>query len=142
MGQADDMSAVISHTTFDSINAYAMSVFWGGVLGFVEDPDDPNEPGHEECMIHSADGTSRLLFIEVPDAKHVKNRVHLDLKPAEGTRDMELARLLELGACQVDDRRRPHGSGWVVLADLLCGLPGEFFQQEYEGFVRTLGGLT
>lgn len=78
------MTALISHTSFDSVDACASSVFWGKVLGFVEDPDDPNQPGDEECMIASTDGTQRLLFIEVPDGKHVKNRVHLDLKPAEG----------------------------------------------------------
>ncbi len=111
------MAALISHTTFDGIDAYAMSVFWGGVLGFAEDPDDPNEPGDEECLISSADGTDRLLFKEVPDTKQVKNRVHLDLKPAEGTRDTELARLLGLGARQVEDLRRADGSGWVVLSD-------------------------
>lgn len=111
------MTALISHTSFDSLDAYAMSVFWGEVLGFTEDPDDPNEPGHEECMIFAADGPQRLLFIEVPDAKQVKNRVHLDLMPAEGTRDHELARLRGLGARTVDDRRRPDGTGWVVLAD-------------------------
>ena len=105
-------------TTFDSRDAYTMSVFWSGVLGFVEDPDDPNEPGDDECMIFSANGSQRLLFIEVPDAKQVKNRVHLDLKPADGTREQELERLLQLGARQAVDRRRPDGSGWVVLADL------------------------
>ena len=112
------MTALISHTTFDSRDAYTMSVFWSGVLGFAEDPDDPNEPGDDECMIFSANGSQRLLFIEVPDAKQVKNRVHLDLKPADGTREQELERLLQLGARQAVDRRRPDGSGWVVLADL------------------------
>lgn len=68
------MAAVISHTTFDSLDAYAMSVFWAEVLGYVEDPDDPNLPGHEECMIFAPDGSQKLLFIEVPDAKQVKNR--------------------------------------------------------------------
>jgi hypothetical protein len=87
------------------------------VLGFAEDPDDPNEPGHEECMIASPDGAQRLLFIEVPDAKTTKNRLHLDLDPGTGTCDQELARLLALGARTGDDRRRPDGSGWVVLAD-------------------------
>jgi hypothetical protein len=43
--------------------------------------------------------------------------LHLDLRPAEGSRDTELARLLELGATEVDDRRLPDGRGWVVLAD-------------------------
>jgi hypothetical protein len=61
------MTARISHTSVDSRDAYARSVFWGRVLGFTEDPDDPNEPGHEECMIFSPDRTQRLLFIEVPD---------------------------------------------------------------------------
>lgn len=111
------MTALISHTSFDSVDAFAQSVFWSGVLGFREDPDDPNRPQDEECMIFSPDGTQRLLFIEVPDAKQVKNRVHLDLQPAEGTRDQELERLLGLGAREVDDRRLPDGTGWVVLAD-------------------------
>lgn len=111
------MTALISHTTFDSLDAFAQSVFWGSVLGFKEDPEDPNHVGHEECMIFSEDGSHRLLFIEVPDAKQIKNRIHLDLKPAQGTRDEELVRLLELGAHTVDDRRQADGSGWVVLAD-------------------------
>lgn len=111
------MTARISHTTIDSRDAYAMSVWWGKVLGFAEDPDDPNEPGDELCMISSAGGDQRLLFIEVPDVKSVKNRVHLDLEPAEGRRDQELERLQGLGAREVADRRRPDGSGWVVLSD-------------------------
>lgn len=111
------MTSLISHTSFDSLDAFAASVFWSAVLGFVEDPNDPNNPGDEECMIFSAGGVQRLLFIEVPDSKQLKNRVHLDLKPAAGTRDLELKRLLELGASVVADRRRTDGSGWVVLAD-------------------------
>ncbi len=110
------MTARISHTSFDARDAHAQSVFWGRVLGFAEDPDDPNDPGDEECPIVSPDGRTRLLFIEVPEPKTGKNRIHLDLVPAEGTRDEELARLLALGAAVVDDRRRPDG-GWVVLAD-------------------------
>jgi hypothetical protein len=79
------VTALISHLTFDSLDAHASSVFWCAALGFAQDPDDPNEPGDEECMIFSADGRHRLLFIEVPEAKQLKNRLHLDLKPAEGT---------------------------------------------------------
>lgn len=111
------MVAYISHTTVDSLDAYAQSVWWGKVLDYSEDPDDPNLPGHEECMIYSADRQHRVLFIDVPDAKQVKNRIHFDLSPREGSRDEELARLLGLGATEVDDRRNPDGTGWVVLAD-------------------------
>jgi predicted enzyme related to lactoylglutathione lyase len=111
------MVARISHTSIDATDAYALSVFWGKVLGFAGDPADPNEPGHDECMIFSPDRRTRVLFIEVPERKQVKNRMHFDLVPAEGTRDEELARLLALGATEVDDLRRPDGTGWVVLAD-------------------------
>jgi predicted enzyme related to lactoylglutathione lyase len=111
------VTALISHTTFDATDAYAQSVFWSKVLGFAPDPENPDEPGDEECMIFSSDGSQRILFIEVPEHKQVKNRIHLDLVPASGTRDEELARLLELGATVVQDLRRPDGPGWVVLAD-------------------------
>jgi Glyoxalase-like domain len=111
------MTALISHTSIDSADAYAQSVWWAEVLGFAEDPEDPNEPGHEECMIFSPDRTTKVLFIEVPEKKSVKNRIHFDLVPAAGTRDEELARLRALGATEVDDLRRPDGRGWVVLAD-------------------------
>jgi predicted enzyme related to lactoylglutathione lyase len=111
------VTARISHTTFDAVDAYSQSVFWAGVLGFRHDPEQPDAPGDEECMIFSPDGGQRLLFIEVPETKQVKNRLHLDLMPATGARDEELARLLALGATVVDDLRQPDGTGWVVLAD-------------------------
>jgi len=111
------MTSQVSHTSFDALDAYAQSVFWCQVLGYHEDSEDPNLPGHEECMIFSPDETHRLLFIEVPDAKQLKNRVHLELSPTDGTRDSEVARLVALGATVVADRVRPNGSGWIVLAD-------------------------
>ena len=112
------MTASISHTTFDSLDPYAQSAFWSQVLGYSEDPEDPNAQGEDECMIYAPDGSQRLLFIRVPDRKQVKNRLHLDLQADEvGGRDAELQRLLTLGATQVDDQRRPDGTGWVVLAD-------------------------
>ena len=67
-------------------------------------------------MIFSADGRTRLLFIEVPDVKPVKNRLHLDLRPLD-TREAEVDRLLGRGATLLADRRRTDGSGWVTMAD-------------------------
>ena len=113
------MTSRVSHTTIDCHNAFTLSQWWKGVLDGVDVEGDPNLPGHEECMVLSRDGSHRLLFIEVPDDKLVKNRVHLDLEPVEGTRDDELARLLAHGAVEVADHRGLHGpgTGWVVLAD-------------------------
>jgi Glyoxalase-like domain len=111
------MSSRISHTSFDAVNAYAQSLFWSRVLDFVEDPDDPNEPGHQECLITSRDLSQLLLFITVPDDKQLKNRVHLDLRPVDRTREQEVERVVALGASQLADHRRPDGSGWITLAD-------------------------
>ncbi len=125
------MTSYISHTSIDCTDAYALSEWWKQVLEYVDVADDPNEPGHEECMIVRPDGGHRVLFIEVPETKQVKNRVHFDLRPSAGTRDEELARLRALGASEVADLRGKHGpgTGWVVLADPegneFCILRGE-----------------
>jgi hypothetical protein len=111
------MACHIATTTVDSRNAFTQSLFWSAVLGFAENPDDPNKPEHEECLIQSPDGIQRILFIDVPEAKQVKNRIHFDLEPTDITRDEELRRLLDLGATQIDDRRLADGRGWVVLSD-------------------------
>ena len=111
------MTSHISHVTVDSRNAYAQSVWWAEVLGMAEDRDDPNKPGHEECLILSVDRRTRVLFIEVPEPKQIKNRLHFDLRPVDLARDQEVERLIAHGATLVADRRRPDGSGWFTLAD-------------------------
>jgi len=113
------MTSFVAHTTVDCRDAYGLSEWWKQVLGYVDLDDDPNRPGHEECMIEDPATGHRLLFIEVPEARATKNRLHLDLRPREGTRDDEVARVVALGATEVADRRGIDGpgSGWVVLAD-------------------------
>ena len=70
-------------------------------------------------MIFSPDGRQRVLFIEVPEGKAVKNRIHFDLWPTDCTMDEEVDRLLGLGATVVHDLRdhRGPGTGWATLAD-------------------------
>lgn len=111
------MALRISHLTFDAHDANAQAHWWAEALGWSEDPEDPNLPGHEECMIFAPDGRQRLLFIEVPDDKVVKNRLHLDLVPTDVSREAEAERLVGLGATQVADHRRDDGGGWITLAD-------------------------
>lgn len=113
------MTSFVSHTTVDCHHAYELSEWWKGLLGYVDVEDDPNEPGHEECMILDPESGHRILFIEVPDAELPAKRIHFDVRPRAGTRDEEVARVVAMGACQVDDQRGTHGpgTGWVVLAD-------------------------
>jgi Glyoxalase-like domain len=73
--------------------------------------------GRGLCLITSRDRGQLLLFITVPDGKTLKNRVHLDLRPVDRTREQEVERILALGAAQLADHRRPDGSGWITLAD-------------------------
>lgn len=113
------MTSFIAHTTIDCANAYELSEWWKQLLGYVDLPDDPNLPGHEECLIRRPDGGHQLLFIEVPDGKQVKNRLHFDLRPSERTRDEEVEWAMSIGATMFDDLRGKHGpgTGWVVLQD-------------------------
>ena len=113
------MTSFIAHTTVDCRNAYGLSEWWKQVLDYVDLDGDPNEPGHEECMILSPGTGHRLLFVEVPDDRQVKNRIHFDLQPRAGTRDEEVERVVALGATEIDDQRNHHapGIGWVVLQD-------------------------
>jgi hypothetical protein len=119
VGRVDVVTCLIATTTIDCADAYELSAWWKELLGYVDVPDDPNLPGHEECLIQRPDGGHQLLFIEVPEAKSVKNRIHFDLRPAERTRDDEVDWALGMGATQVADHRgiQGPGTGWVVLAD-------------------------
>ncbi|WP_025274391.1 VOC family protein [Haloglycomyces albus] len=110
------MTAIIRQIAIDSRDSYRLSKFWEKVTGWREDPNDPNEPQHSENLIQSPDGTMSLLFLNVPESKQVKNRVHLDLT-SDTTRDEEVERLVGIGATIAADFRTDDGRGFVVLAD-------------------------
>lgn len=107
------MTSRVRHTTVDCTDAYRLACFWAQALdGTLAEDDLPGDP---EATVTAAGGA--LLFLTVPDAKTVKNRVHLDLEPQDRTRDEEVERLLALGATLVADHRRADGTGWATLAD-------------------------
>ena len=111
------MTVRIRHITVDCAKCYDLSLFWAAVTGFHEDPDDPNLPEHTEAAIHAPDGSTGMLFIQVPEGKSGKNRIHVDLQPTDASRDEEVQRILGLGATLVADFRKEDGTGWVTLAD-------------------------
>jgi predicted enzyme related to lactoylglutathione lyase len=59
----------------------------------------------------------RLVFVAVPEAKLMKNRIHLDLVASIGSQEDEMKRIESLGGRVVDDRRALEPGGWVVMAD-------------------------
>ncbi|MEU5051284.1 VOC family protein [Streptomyces sp. NPDC021096] len=111
------MTSLVRNISFDCApphEPYALARFWSEVLGHPVDPE--GAPGGDEVGLVTPEGQPDLLFLRVPEAKTLKNRVHLDLQP-DGPREAEVERVVALGATVVDDRRRPDGTGWVVLAD-------------------------
>lgn len=76
----------------------------------VRHPDDPYDED-------SGTGLGRrLLFQRVPEAKTVKNRLHLDLHAAPGEREAEIGRLEGLGASVARRVKEPSGE-WAVMTD-------------------------
>ncbi len=113
------MTSLVAHTTVDCRNAYDLSEWWKALLGYVDLEGDPNETGHEECMIRDPESGHRILFIEVPDEVLPAKRIHFDVRPREGTQAEEVERVLAMGAREMADQRGQYGpgTGWVVLAD-------------------------
>ncbi|MFF4103971.1 VOC family protein [Streptomyces sp. NPDC001903] len=107
------MVSVVQNVAVDCADAYELARFWAGVTGRPLDPGA--RPGDRETQVPLAEGPV-LYFNQVSEAKVVKNRIHLCLRP-ETSRDQEVDRLLGLGAAFVADHRNPDGSGWAVLAD-------------------------
>lgn len=110
------MASVISQLVIDSADPHALAAWWREVLDWTypwEAADDD-----VEVEIGPSDGSAaNLLFLKVPELKTAKNRIHLDVRPPNGSNQAaELERLLALGATRADI-----GQGddvpWHVLAD-------------------------
>jgi predicted enzyme related to lactoylglutathione lyase len=96
-------------TIIDAVDPVRLGSWWREALGWAVVNDDP-----EEFEIRpSADQTPGLLFVPVGEAKVGKNRLHLDFRPDDQSK--EVARLLDHGASPVDIGQGPQT--WVVLAD-------------------------
>src|SRR5262245_17008972 len=71
--------------------------------------------GDDEVVITTPDERfPGIVFLQVPEGKQGKNRLHLDFAPDD--RDAEVDRLVRLGARRVDVGQSGE-ENWVVLAD-------------------------
>jgi predicted enzyme related to lactoylglutathione lyase len=109
MGLAPDSLA------FDCADTLRVATFWGGALGFGldHDADDPQDDG--VLLVDPTKRTRGVYFQSVPEPKVVKNRVHLDLRPATSMTE-EVERLRGLGATELRFVDEGHGS-WTVMGD-------------------------
>jgi hypothetical protein len=114
------MTSKLTEVAIDCHDPVALAGFWCAVLGYEVRGEDEGwvtigSPAVPEGKRRPGPVPPALTFAPVPDAKTVKNRVHLDVNPVDGDQDVEVERLLGLGARRVDV-----GQGevsWVVLAD-------------------------
>jgi predicted enzyme related to lactoylglutathione lyase len=111
-----DVSTSIVNVTFDCSNAASMARFWSEVITWPSSTEEM--PGNPYWVVGPPEeGGTRLVFVDVPEAKAVKNRVHLDLMPRDRSQEEEVARIESLGGRLIDDRRQASPGGWVVMAD-------------------------
>jgi predicted enzyme related to lactoylglutathione lyase len=115
----------IGNVTFDCEKPARVAAFWGAALGYKVEAfsEFASQATHPE-------GTPpNLLFIKVPEARTVKNRVHMDV--AADDPETEIARLIRLGATRGDSHTMPEfGISWTVMQDpegneLCVGQAGE-----------------
>jgi hypothetical protein len=123
----------------DSADPHTQADWWAEALGWPVEPQDESfirrmiEIGaateadtltHRGALvwrtgaaITSPDpGRPRVLFQSVPEAKTVKNRLHLDVRVGADGREAEVQRLVRLGATEL--WRGSQGPfEWVTLAD-------------------------
>jgi hypothetical protein len=99
----------------DSTDPASLAAWWAELLGWRITFEESDEIVLEPPAGSPADGISPdLVFCRVPEAKTVKDRLHIDLRPEKQA--AEVARAEAMGARRVDVGQGTDKT-WVVLAD-------------------------
>ena len=117
------MPTAVLAVTFDCHDPVAMAAFWAAALSYRPSAwDDIGRVADPEArFLEDPTGAGpNLFFIEVPESKVVKNRVHLDLL-AETSMETDVERLTAAGARAVTTIREaddvPDAYIWTVMQD-------------------------
>lgn len=119
------MGLRLTEIVVDCRDPAAQASFWSAALGYhiVRSEDEQVEIGPWEQepsdlveQVRLAPCAPTLVFVAVEEGKTVKNRLHWDVRPVDGTTlEAEVQRLVGLGARPADVGQ---GSApWAVLAD-------------------------
>jgi hypothetical protein len=136
------MTPVDFQVTVDAARPHELADWWAAVLGWEVEPSDEafirrmiaeGYATESDTMVHNGSlvwsegaairhpagpdsGRPRVLFQFVPEAKSVKNRMHLDLRADPGESAAMVARLTAVGATELHRAAQgPHE--WVTMAD-------------------------
>ena len=117
--------------TFDCHDADVLAAFWATALERIVQPPPPGfdswpaflaangmpvpPQGSMSAIVDPEGNGPRILFQRVPEAKAVKNRVHLDVRAGE-RRDAKVVELTAAGGTVIRHVAEA-GLEWVVMAD-------------------------
>jgi predicted enzyme related to lactoylglutathione lyase len=111
------MSAVgrLGWIQIDCADPVREATFWSAILG--EDLDEPlGDPVHYIGLVPTIPGAPVVSFQRVPEAKMLKNRLHLDIQVEDV--DAAAARIVELGGSIVPHADfHEYGFSWRLAAD-------------------------
>lgn len=115
------MASRFTELTVDCHDPERLSAFWCEVLDFkvIDRRAGQVEIGSWEPTvedIRAGQMPPTVVFIQVPEDKTAKNRLHLDVSPIDRSTEDEVSRLLGLGATRTDVGQGPDRN-WVVMAD-------------------------
>jgi predicted enzyme related to lactoylglutathione lyase len=96
----------------DCEDPQALAGFWSEALGYV----NVGAAGTYVLLLDPEGQAPKLLLQGVPEAKQVKNRMHLDIDVADI--EAEAGRLEALGARRVAaEPMHEHDTNWILMAD-------------------------
>lgn len=133
--------------TFDCADPDRLAKFWAQVLGYhLQPPPDgfeswdaaleasgvpPDQWNSRSAIVPTEGGGPRIFFQVVPEAKTVKNRLHLDVRAAPGLRGQERMDALEREAARLE--RLGATRAYRLEADPTMGDEGLIMMRDPEG---------
>jgi predicted enzyme related to lactoylglutathione lyase len=110
------MATALLAIVVDCRDSFSQANYWATALGHQISERNPDE---YEVSDPSSSGTP-LYFMNVPEAKTVKNRLHIDIT-SDGSIEDEVARLVAGGGTFLEMRRDPatlaNPDTWAVMQD-------------------------
>lgn len=109
------MPASLLAIVVDCHDSLAQAQFWAEVLGH-----QVHERNSAEYEVSSRSAGTPMYFMNVPEGKTTKNRVHIDIT-TDGPLEDEVARLVAAGASVLELRQDPatlaNPDTWAVMLD-------------------------